>query len=102
MDTADNRNEFSVEQLKGRPVIDRNGKNLGQVTDVSLNPRDWRVTGFIVDVDREIADRLHLDRPMMGNARLQVGAERVETFGDNLILNVGLAEIAGHIQGWDR
>lgn len=97
--TEDSRREVSIADLKGKNVIDSKGNELGSVADVSIDPRAWNVSGVILNVRRDVADRLNLDRPLMGDARLQVSPQRIENVGDNVMLNVDLATIAGSIAG---
>lgn len=87
--------EINVDQLRGKQVLDRAGNDLGSVQDVTIDPDEMRVTGFIVRVSREAADRLHLDRPVLGSAHIQVGADRLDTIGDSILLNIDQREMAG-------
>lgn len=90
--------DMSVENLRGRHVIDRSGTTLGAIDDLAIDSSNWRVTGLVVTVDREVADRMHLKRPFMGEARVQVGTERIEALGENVLLNVGVNDLAALLQ----
>lgn len=91
--------EMTTEQVRGRQVFDKGGNRLGSVEDVTFDPEALRVTGFIVKMDREAAERLHLDPPVLGSARLQVSAERLATLGDGLMLNIEQRDMAGMLYG---
>lgn len=86
---------MTTEQVRGREVFDSAGNRLGNIEDVTFNADGLRVTGFIVKMDREAAERLNLDPPRLGSARLEVSAERLASLGDSVLLNVDQREIAG-------
>lgn len=88
---------LSMGQLKGRSVIDSRGTAIGEVEDVTIDPAGWRVAGIRVNVRKEVADSLRLDRPMFGSAHLQVATERIESVGDAILLNVDTAEMASRL-----
>lgn len=77
-------------RVKGRPVIDMNGDNVGTVDDVVVDPNSWKVSGFVVTLRREVAQRFHLQAGFLESPRVEVGSDRVRTVGDNVILNIGL------------
>jgi sporulation protein YlmC with PRC-barrel domain len=87
--------EYTLDDIKGRHVIDNGGTDLGEVQDISVDPDTWEVRSFLVGVRREIADDLHLERPGLGgSARLSISKERVQSFGENVLLNVNRDDIA--------
>lgn len=87
----------SAGQLKGRTVIDSRGTAIGEVEDVAIDPSGWRVSGIMVNVRKEVADSLRLDRRMFGGTHLQVATERIESVGDAVLLNVDTAEMASRL-----
>jgi sporulation protein YlmC with PRC-barrel domain len=91
--------EITVGEIRGRKVLDSAGNDLGSVDDVTFDTGDMEIKAFIVKVSREAADRLHLDRPTLGTARLQVSADRLQTIGDNILLNVEQADMAAMLYG---
>lgn len=91
------QNEIQGSELRGKTVIDRSGTNFGEVNDIALDPQSWRVTGLVIDVTKEVADRLHLDKPMMGSARLVVSSERIDTIGDNVMLNMSASDVGAFL-----
>ena len=77
-------------RVKGRPVIDANGDNVGTVDDVAVDPVTWKVSGFVVTLKREVAQKFRLQAGFMDSPRVEVGSDRVKTVGDNVILNIPL------------
>lgn len=97
IDATTGSGNLTADGLKGRNVIDSRGTTIGEVSDVALDPVGWRVTGLVVNVSKDVADRLRLDRPLLGTAKVEFGAERIGSVSDNVILNVNSDEIAGAI-----
>lgn len=87
-------NDVSLEGMRGRPVIDNAGVELGSVEDVTFDPQGFRVTSLVVRMGREAADRLHVKRPTLGSARIEVSTERIGSIGDAVLLNVNEREMA--------
>lgn len=77
-------------RMKGRPVIDANGDNVGVVDDVVVDPNSWKVSGFVVNLKREVAQRFQLQAGFLDSPRVELGSERIKTVGDNVILNIEL------------
>jgi sporulation protein YlmC with PRC-barrel domain len=87
--------ELTTERIRGRNVIDNRGTNLGTVEDVAFDSNDWRIRGLVVNVRKEVADSLNLDRGTFSTARLELAPERVQAFGENVILNLDTDQLAG-------
>lgn len=85
-----NRN-VNLGRMKGRPVIDSNGDNVGTVEDVVVDPTSWKVSGFVVTLRREVIQRLGVQKAgLLDQPRVELGSERIQTVGDNVILNIAL------------
>lgn len=97
-----NGRTFNIGRMKGRPVIDANGDNVGTVEDVSVDPNSWKVSGLVVTLKRDVAQRFNvasggfLDQP-----RLELGSERIRTVGDNVILNIDMSVIGESLRRRD-
>lgn len=91
--------DFNTSELNGRAVIDNRGTTLGQVADVAIDTSGWRVRGLLVDLEREVADDLHIGKSVFGGKpRLEIGTERIEALGENVILNIDADQIAGYLR----
>lgn len=92
--------EFNIGRVKGRPVIDSNGDNVGTIEDVVVEPGTWKVSGFVVNVRREIAESLHLQRKgFLDSPRIEITSDRIRSVGDNVILNIDRTMIAEALGG---
>lgn len=85
---------YNVDDLKGRSVIDEGGTTIGEVKDLVFDADHWTVDSIVVDLRKEVADDLHIDKPAFGKAHLKISRERVRTVGDNVMLNVTSDDIA--------
>ncbi len=97
--------EIHLADIKGRRVIGNHGTTLGTIEDAAIDPRTWRVSGFVVSLRRDVAERFDVEPRHhrgglfeQGGPRIQIGAERVQTFGENVILNVDADQIASTLR----
>lgn len=88
-------------RMKGRPVIDSNGDNVGTVDDVVVDPASWKVSGFVVSLKRDVAQRFNLNPGLMDAPRVELGSERIRTVGDNVILNIEMDVIGESLRRRD-
>jgi sporulation protein YlmC with PRC-barrel domain len=88
--------DVNLGQMKGRPVIDSNGDDIGTVEDVVLDPGTWKVSGFLVALRRDVAEKLHLPRKgfLDQGPRIEITSDRIQTVGDNVLLNIDRSTIA--------
>lgn len=85
-----NRN-VNLGHMKGRPVIDSNGDNVGTVEDVVVDPSSWKVSGFVVTLRRDVIQRFGVQKSgFLDQPRVELGSERIDKVGDNVILNIAL------------
>lgn len=92
---------FSINDVKGRQVIDANGDNVGTVEDVAIDPQTWKVSGLVVALRREVAERLDMGSGnrspkawLGGGPTVEIRTERIRSVGDNIILNIDRDAIA--------
>lgn len=88
--------DITTERVRGCPVIDNQGANLGTLDDIAFDPQTWRVRGIVVSVHRDVAQALRLGPA--GARKLELAPERVQAMGDNIILNLDASQLAGLLQ----
>lgn len=90
--------EFTLEDLKGRSVIDTTGTTLGKVSDVLVDPSTWEVRSLLVTLTKDAADDLRIEKPVFRDAHLAISRERVAAVGESVLLNVGRDDIAARLR----
>lgn len=87
--------------LLGKDVITSDGRNIGNVTDVAVDPTKWRVRDLRVSIDKRIAEELGLLKDRKGSQFL-IKTEHVRSVGDHVMLQKtmkALAEMAMAARG---
>ena len=83
-------------ELIGKEVITSDGRNIGHVVDLAIEPAGWNVRDLRVSIDKRIAEELGLQT--RGKGLFQVRTASIKTVGDMIMLNQTmkmLAEAAG-------
>jgi sporulation protein YlmC with PRC-barrel domain len=80
---------ISVEDdLRGRTVIDGDGRAIGLVDGVLVDSQSWRVEAFRVKLRREAAEEVGMAYRVFGGTALDLPITLVHAAGDAIILNV--------------
>lgn len=87
-------NRYHTADIIGKTVVDEQGKKIGTVEDISLDPQRWSIEGIVVDLDDEAAEYLGEKRPMFGHAKIDISVPRIANAADYIILNGSLRDIA--------
>ncbi len=82
----------SLTDLRKMEVISSDGKMIGLVEDATITDK-WNVTGFTVNVDKEVAKSLGKKTPLFSGLRLEVGVEQVKSIGDKIVLTKPVNEL---------
>lgn len=79
--------------LIGKDVITSDGRNIGSVTDVAVDPSKWRVRDLRVAIDKRIAEELGLLKDRRGSQFL-IKTEHVRSVGDHVMLQKTMKSLA--------
>ena len=82
-------NAFS---LIGKEVITSDGRNIGEVADMAIEPVGWKVRDLRVSIDKRIAEELGLQTRRGGV--FQVRTASVKSIGDLIMLNQTMKVLA--------
>ncbi len=82
------------DQLFGKNVITHDGAELGKVHDLELETTDWAIVAFVVRLERDVLERLHMRKPMIGTQERRVSVADVVGVSDNVVLSRPLSEYA--------
>lgn len=84
----------SFRRIKGRVVLGAGGRVFGDLEDVIIDWRQWRVLRVVVRIDSGAVEALGLRRPYWRRARLSIPVDQVSSADDEVILRTTLDEFA--------
>jgi sporulation protein YlmC with PRC-barrel domain len=79
-------------ELVGKEVITSDGRNIGEVVDLAIEPAGWKVRDLRVAIDKRIAEELGLQT--RGKGVFQVRTASIKTVGDMIMLNQTMKVLA--------
>lgn len=79
--------------LIGKDVITSDGRNIGSVTDVAVDPAKWRVRDLRVAIDKRIAEELGLLKDRKGSQFL-IKTEHIRSVGDHVMVHKTMKALA--------
>jgi sporulation protein YlmC with PRC-barrel domain len=83
--------------MKGLAVVAGEGRVIGKVTDVMLDPDGWRVSGLVVKLDKEAAERLGRHKTF-GSPTAVIRVEHIKGVSQTVVLHEGLTELASAVE----
>lgn len=87
---------LSARSLSTKTVITSDGRIVGRLGTAMVG-RDWDIPLFLLLLDREVARRFHIRKPLLGAPKAFVSPEEVAALSDNVILSRPLDEMNGHL-----
>jgi sporulation protein YlmC with PRC-barrel domain len=82
-----------ISDLKGKAIITADGKSVGELVDVSIDERSWRVVSIIVDVEPSLASLFGVGMKLLKSPLVRIAAGTVEHVGDVVKLAVELDQL---------
>ena len=82
---------------KVREVYTNDGKLLGTLHGILVDPTTWTVSQFVIEVKKNISEELNIKKPMMGDAQVNVPTSFVKDVSDVVQLNSNLASMKGAV-----
>jgi sporulation protein YlmC with PRC-barrel domain len=83
------------QSVKGRTVIDSQGRVLGQVDGLVIDSESWSVRFLRVKLEKDVSDTIGEPRGTFRAAVIDVPAEAVSGVGDTVVLSRPIASLAG-------
>lgn len=77
----------AVGDIIGKEVITKDGVDMGQVKNLSVDFESWRVVELVVKLERDVLERLNLKRPMIGTQDIVVSSADVSGVADKVVLS---------------
>jgi sporulation protein YlmC with PRC-barrel domain len=87
----------SLSDLRKMEVISADGKMIGLVEDATITDK-WNVTGFTVNLDKDVAKSLGKKTPLFSGLRLEIAVDQVKSIGDKIVLTKPVAELGEHLK----
>ncbi len=81
---------LSTDEVRGLRVMSADGLDLGEVTQVFVEPDDWHVESLQVKLHRDVADRIGAERGMFRAGTVEIPTRMVKSVGDAVLLSVDL------------
>lgn len=91
-----------INDIIGKQVLTRDGREIGRVQTLQIDPETWRVMSIGVKVARERLEDLDLRRPLLGSQSILVPTGEITAVADVVMLSrdlPGLREISGLATG---
>lgn len=79
--------------LIGKDALTSDGRNLGTVSDLALDPSSWRIRDLRVAIDKRMAEELGLKRSRVGGTVVSIKTDYVKSVGDMVILKSTMREL---------
>ena len=85
-------------EIEGKKVIDKQARLLGKVYEIEIDVKDWKVTHFCLDVDKDAVKDLGLRKPIIGSVKAIFPTEMIGAISDGIILNGNIGEFKNIIK----
>ena len=82
-----------ITDLRGKPVLTADGKNVGALADLSIDEHTWKITSIVVEVDPAVASLFGVKKKLLKAARVKISTEKVEHMADVIKLRDELAHL---------
>ena len=83
------------DDIQGRTVISADGQVVGTVASLMINDAQWRIESIIIELRKEIADRIGADHGIFHRAVLELPVSSIQSVGDAVVLELDVDELRG-------
>ncbi|HEY3359089.1 MAG TPA: PRC-barrel domain-containing protein [Polyangia bacterium] len=80
-----------ISELVGTKVISQDGRVVGEIAGFEVDTDAWRVVGLVLRVERDLLERLHLKKPLLGSQQITIPIRHVAGVSDTVVLGLPLA-----------
>lgn len=89
------------DELSGKGVLTKDGREIGKLSDLELDHEEWKVTALVVKLDRDLLETFEMKKPMFGTVALPIPVDYVDALGDKVMLNKTLEDLVEHAKDLD-
>jgi sporulation protein YlmC with PRC-barrel domain len=84
---------LKARKINGRRVITADAYELGEVNGTHIDEKTWATTHLDVDLTKDAAEKLGVNKPMFGSITVSLPIEHTEQVADVITLNKSLSEL---------
>ena len=84
---------MNIDKLTGMTVITKDGRQLGTITGMDIDEREWKVSSLSVRLDRHVCEDFGIERRLFGSHTVHIEAKHVTAASDTVVLDATLAQI---------
>jgi sporulation protein YlmC with PRC-barrel domain len=85
-------------KLQGKNVVGTGARILGSVSDVEIDPKEWKVTHLQVELTDDAIEMLGYRKPFLGRVDILLSVSAVKAVADMVSLAKPIAELGDFIQ----
>ncbi len=93
---SDHNESAEASRIKGLEIVDKEGMVIGEVEDIIIDTKRWELPFILVEVDRNMADKIKIKKSILKKSDLSISMKHVSDVGEVVMLDVN-AEKVGKI-----
>ena len=83
----------SFNELQGRTILDKGGREIGELAEIEIDVDDWRVTSIEIRVHKDVLEDMGMKRPVFGTKNIKVPISQISRTSDAILLEAELSEV---------
>lgn len=84
---------ISFNELKGRMIMGKGGREIGVLTGIDVDVDKWRVTNIEIKVNKDVLEAMGMKRPVFGTQTITVPISQISRTSDAILLETELSEV---------
>ena len=84
---------LSYNELKGRTILGKGGREIGELSGILIDADDWRVKSIDIKVHKDALEAMGMKRPMFGTQTITVPISQISRTSDAILLEAELSEV---------
>jgi len=80
-------------ELKGRTILGKGGREVGELSGILIDVDDWRVTSIEIKVHKDVLEAMGMKRPVFGTQSITVPISQISRTSDAILLEAELSEV---------
>jgi len=84
---------LSYDELKGRTILGKGGREIGELSGILIDVDDWRVASIEIKVHKDVLEAMGMKRPVFGTQTIAVPISQISRTSDAILLEAELSEV---------